>query len=99
MDKDQRKAFVIIGCFALVLVGAFLFFGWRGLFGGNRESVKRQVFAEATPTPKANARQAAATEGGITTVQRPELEGMNADVSPSASARAHGQPQQKKANY
>src|SRR5260221_8410794 len=99
MDKDQRKAFVIIGCFALVLVGAFLFFGWRGLFGGNRESVKRQVFAEATPTPKANARQAAEPEGEITAVQGPKLEGIKPDVSPSASARPQGQPQQKKANY
>ena len=42
MDKDQRKAFVMIGCFALVLVGAFLLFGWRGLFGGNGQGVKRQ---------------------------------------------------------
>jgi hypothetical protein len=99
MDKDQRKAFVMIGCFALVLVGAFLFFGWRGLFGGDGQSVKRQVFAEVTPTPKANARQAAESEGEITTVEGPKLEGIKPGVSPSASARPQQQPQQKKANY
>src|SRR5260221_5077881 len=99
MDKDQRKAFVIIGCFALVLVGAFLFFGWRGLFGGNRERVKRQVFAEATPTPKANARQAAETEGEITTVQGPKLQGIRPDVHRSAAACPQGQQQSKKVNY
>jgi hypothetical protein len=99
MDRDQRKAFVMIGGFASVLVGAFLFFGWRGLFGGNGQSVKRQVFAEVTPTPKANARQAAETEGEITTVEGPKLEGIKPGVSPSASARPQGQPQQKKANY
>jgi hypothetical protein len=87
MDKDRRKAFVMIGGFALVLVGAFLFFGWRSLFGVNGESVKRQVFAEATPTPKANARQAAESEGEITTVQGPKLEGIKPEVSPSASPR------------
>ena len=69
MDKDQRKAFAMIGCFALVLVGAFLLFGWSGLFGGNGQSVKRQAFAEASPTPKANSRQAAESEGEITTVE------------------------------
>ena len=99
MDKDQRKAFVMIGCFALVLVGAFLLFGWRGLFGGNGQSVKRQAFAEASPTPKANARQAAESEGEITTVEGPKLEGIKPEVSPSASARPQGQPQQKKAYY
>ncbi len=99
MDKDQRKAFVIIGCFALVLVGAFLLFGWRGLFGGNGQSVKRQAFAEATPAPKANARQAAESEGEIATVEGPKLEGIKPGASPSASARPQGQPQQKKANY
>src|SRR6266446_1040112 len=99
MDKDQRKAFVIIGCFALVLVGAFLFFGWHGFFEGNGQSVKRQMFAQPTPTPKANARQAAETEGEITTVEGPKLEGIKPGVSPSASARPQGQPQQKKANY
>jgi Bacterial conjugation TrbI-like protein len=98
MDKDQRKAFVMIGGFALVLVGAFLFFGWRGLFGGNGQNVKRQAFAEASPTPKANARQAAETEGEITTVQGPKLEGIKPGVSPSASAHPQQQPQQKKAN-
>src|SRR6266481_406125 len=99
MDKDQRKAFVMIGCFALVLVGAFLLFGWRGLFGGNGQSMKRRAFAEASPTPKANARQAAESEGEITTVEGPKLEGIKPEVSPSASARAQGQPQQKKTNY
>src|SRR6266481_335006 len=99
MDKDQRKAFVMIGCFALVLVGAFLLFGWRGLFGGNGQSMKRRAFAEASPTPKANARQAAESEGEITTVEGPKLEGIKPEVSPSASARPRGQQQQKKANY
>jgi hypothetical protein len=99
MDKDQRKAFIMIGCFALVLVGAFLFFGWHGLFGGNGEGMQRRVFAEATPTPKANARQAAETEGEITTVQGPKLEDIKPAASPSASARPQAQPQQKKANY
>jgi hypothetical protein len=64
MDKDQGKAFVMIGCFALVLVGAFLLFGWRGLFGGSGESVKCQAFVEATPTPKANARQQSPAHAG-----------------------------------
>ena len=99
MDKDQRKAFALIGCFALVLVGAFLLFGWRGFFEGNGQSVKRQVFVEASPTPKANARQAAESEGEITTVEGPKLEGIKPEVSPSASARPRGQQQQKKANY
>jgi len=99
MDKDQRKAFVMIGGFALVLVGAFLFFGWRGLFGGNGQSVKRQVFAEASPTPKANARQASESEGEITTVEGPKLEGIKPGVSPSPSARPQATSQQKKANY
>ncbi len=99
MDKDQRKAFVMIGCFALVLVGAFLLFGWRGLFGVNGENMKRRAFAKASPTPKANARQAAESESEITTVEGPKLEGIKPEVSPSASARPQGQPQQKKANY
>jgi hypothetical protein len=99
MDKDQRKAFVLIGCFALVLVGAFLLFGWRGLFGVDGQSVKRQAFVEASPRPKANARQAAESEGEITTVEGPKLEGLKPEVSPSASARPQGQPQKKKANY
>src|SRR5258708_30650332 len=99
MDKDQRKAFVMIGCFALVLVGAFLLFGWRGLFGGKGQGVKRRAFAEASPTPKANARQAAESEGEITTVEGPKLEGIKPEVSPSASAGPQGKQQQKKANY
>src|SRR5260221_4005577 len=99
MDKDQRKAFVMIGCFAMVLVGAFLLFGWRGLFGGNGQGVKRQVFAEVTPTPKANARQAAESEDEITTVEGPKLEGIKPEVSPSASARPQATPQQQKSNY
>jgi Bacterial conjugation TrbI-like protein len=99
MDRDQRKALVLIGCFALLLVGAFLFFGWRGFFGGNGQSVQRQAFAEASPTPKANARQAAETEGEITTVQGPKLEVIKPVASPSPSARPQAQPQQKKTNY
>ncbi len=99
MDKDQRKAFVMIGCFALVLVGTFLLFGWRGLFGGSGQSVKRQAFVEASPTRKANARQASESEGEITTVEGPKLEGIKQEVSPSPSAGPQGQPQQKKANY
>ncbi|HYZ72174.1 MAG TPA: hypothetical protein VE641_03800, partial [Chthoniobacterales bacterium] len=58
MDRDQRKALFLIGGFALVLVGAFVFFGWRGLFGNSGTAGRRQAFAEASPTPKANARQA-----------------------------------------
>jgi Bacterial conjugation TrbI-like protein len=77
MDRDQRKAFILIGGFALVLVGAFLFFGWRGLFGDNASQGKRQAFAEASPTPKANARQASEREGEITTVSGPSLKGLN----------------------
>ena len=99
MDKDQRKAFIMIGCFAVVLVGAFLFFGWRGLFESAGQSVKRQVFAQATPTPKANARQTAETEGEITSVEGPKLEGIKPGVLPSASPSPQGQPQQKKPNY
>jgi hypothetical protein len=75
MDRDQRKAFVLIGGFALVLVGAFLFFGWRGLFGHSGRPGRRQAFAEASPTPKANARQASESEGEIATVGGSKLEG------------------------
>jgi hypothetical protein len=99
MDKDQRRAFVLIGCFGLVLVAAFLFFGWRGLFGENGAGVKRQAFAETTPTPKVNARQAAETEGDITTVQGPKLEGIKPVFSPAVSPTPHGPTQQKKQNY
>src|SRR5258708_8225928 len=99
MDKDQRKAFVMIGCFALVLVGAFLLFGWRGLFGGNGQGVKRRAFAEASPTPKANARQAAESEGEITTVEGPKLERIHPQRSPSTSARPQGHPQRMKEKY
>jgi hypothetical protein len=99
MDKDQRKVFVLIGCFAVVLVIAFLFFGGRGLFGGGGAGVKRQAFAEATPTPKANARQAAETEGEITTVPGPKLEGVKPVFSPVPSPTPHEAQQQKKTNY
>jgi Bacterial conjugation TrbI-like protein len=99
MDKEQRKAIVVIGCVALVLVGAFLYFGWRGLFGGPGATGKRQAFAEATPTPKPNARQAAETEGEITSVQGAKLEGIKPVFSPAPSPTAAGVAQQKKANY
>ena len=92
MDKDQRKVFVLIGCFAVVLVIAFL------LFGGGA-GVERQAFAEATPTPKANARQAAETEGEITTVPGPKLEGIKPVFSPVPSPTPHEAQQQKKTNY
>ena len=99
MDKAQGKAFLLIGCVALVLVGAFLFFSWRGLFGGGQAGVKRQAFAEATPTPKPNARQTAETEGEITTVQGPKLEGIKPAFSPAPTPTPERQVQQKKANY
>ena len=99
MDRDQRKAFVLIGGFALVLVGAFLFFGWRGLFGDNAGQGKRQAFAEASPTPKANARQASESEGEITTVSGAKLEGIKPVFSPVPSATPRQQSVQKKENY
>jgi hypothetical protein len=99
MDKEQGKAFVLIGWVALVLVGAFLFFSWRGLFGRGQTSVKRQAFAEATPTPKPNARQTAETEGEITTVQGPKMEGIKPAFSPAPTPHPERQLQQKKANY
>ena len=49
MDRDQRKAFVLIGGFALVLVGAFLFFGWRGLFGDTADSGKAPGIRRGKP--------------------------------------------------
>ena len=99
MDKDQRKAFLLIGCFALVLVTAFLFFGWRGLFGGAGAGVKRQAFAQVTPTPKPNARQAAEVQDGITMVQGPKLEGIKPVLSPGPSPTPNPSAQQKKPNY
>ena len=99
MDRDQRKAFVLIGGFALVLLGAFVFFGWRGLFGDTATPGRRQAFAEASPTPKANARQASESEGEITTVSGAKLEGIKPVFSPFPSATPRQQSVQKKENY
>jgi hypothetical protein len=99
MDRDQRKALVLIGGFALVLVGAFVFFGWRGLFGGTGTSGRRQAFAEASPTPKANARQASESEGEITTVRGSKLEGIKPVFSAAPSATPRQESAQKKENY
>lgn len=99
MDRDQRKAFVLIGGFALVLVGAFVFFGWRGLFGDTGTPGRRQAFAEASPTPKANARQASESEGEITTVRGSKLEGIKPVFSAAPSATPRQQSAQKKENY
>src|SRR5207245_7468645 len=38
-------------------------------------------------------------EGETTTVEGPKLEGIKPELSPTASARPQGKPQQKKANY
>jgi hypothetical protein len=99
MDRDQRKAFVLIGGFALVLVGAFLFFGWRGLFGDSGRPGRRQAFAEASPTPKANARQASESEGEIATVRGSNLEGIKPVLSTAPSATPRQESAQKKENY
>jgi len=99
MDRDQTKAFVLIGGFALVLVGAFLFFGWRGLFGDSGGPGRRQAFAEASPTPKANARQASESEGEIATVRGSKLEGIKPVFSATPSATPRQESAQKKANY
>ena len=99
MDRDQRKAFVLIGGFALVLVGAFLFFGWRELFGDRGRPGRRQAFAEASPTPKANARQASESEGEITTVRGSKLEGIKPVFSAAPSATPRQESAQKKENY
>jgi Bacterial conjugation TrbI-like protein len=99
MDRDQRKAFVLIGGFALVLVGAFLFFGWRGLFGHSGRPGRRQAFAEASPTPKANARQASESEGEIATVGGSKLEGIKPVLSAAPSATPRQESAQKKENY
>ena len=99
MDRDQRKALVLIGGFALVLVGAFVFFGWRGLFGDTGTPGRRQAFAEASPTPKANARQASESEGEITTVRGSKLEGIKPVFSAAPSATPRQGSAQKKENY
>jgi hypothetical protein len=99
MDRDQRKAFLLIGCFVFLLVGAFLFFGWRSLFGDNATGGKRRAFTEASPTPKANARQLSESEGEITTVPGPKREGIKPELSPIQSATPVQQTQQKKTNY
>jgi hypothetical protein len=99
MDRDQRKALALIGGFALVLVGAFVFFGWRGLFGNSGTPGRRQAFAEASPTPKANARQASESEGEITTVKGSKLEGIKPVLSAAPSATPRQESAQKKENY
>src|SRR5258708_6676135 len=99
MDRDQRKAFVLIGGFALVLVGAFAYFGWRGFFGDTETQGKPQAFTEESPPPKANARQVSESEGEITTVRGPKLEGIKPVLSPLPSATPHQQAVQKKENY
>src|SRR5258708_39844309 len=99
MERDKRKAFILIGGFALVLLGAFVFFGWRGLFGDTVTSGRRQAFSEASPTPRANARQASESEGEITTVSGAKLEGIKHVFSPFPSATPRQQSVQKKENY
>jgi hypothetical protein len=99
LASTKLKAFVLIGGFALVLVGAFAYFGWRGFFGDTETQGKRQAFAEASPPPKANARQVSESEGEITTVRGPKLEGIKPVFSPLPSATPHQQAVQKKENY
>jgi hypothetical protein len=99
MNRDRRNALLLIGGFAALLIAAFLLFGgFFGMKAGNHASL-RQAFAEATPTPKENARKGADAQGEISSVEGPRLEEIRANASPTATPLPVQKEQQKKVNY
>jgi hypothetical protein len=79
-----------------------VFGAWQmGLLGNKPEAKSgRGAFAEATPTPKPNARASADTQGEIVSVEGPKLAEIKPQASPAPMPRPPLQKEQEKAvNY
>src|SRR4051794_12891122 len=96
---ERKRQLLLIALVAALLLGVMAWFNFGPRQGGKGPANGRGAFAQASPTPKANARQKADATGQISTVEGSKLVSIKQTPAPEPTPAIAEKPKPRKFNY